>query len=80
MQGIANGFDSQSDHSNQSSVTKDLTHMPRQATFELETSDQQDPEANFELEFNPASHVEETEEGRSRLSSLASSTVVVSDK
>ena len=54
--------------------------MPRQATFELETSDQQDPEANFELEFNPASHVEETEEGRSRLSSLASSTVVVSDK
>ena len=78
MQGIANGFDSQSDHSNQSSASKDLTHMPQQATFELETSDQHDPESNFELEFNPALHMEETEEGRSRLSSLASSTVVVS--
>ena len=51
--------------------------MPQQATFELETSDQHDPESSLELEFNPASHPDEAEE--SSFSAQASSTVVVSE-
>ena len=77
IQDVANGFDSQSDHSTHSSASKEMTSVPRQATFELETSDQQDPELSLELEFNPTPHTEEAEENS--IASQGSSTVVVSE-